>query len=182
MVAEADGISPVGVGDRLISPSASRFRFSGVGGEAAAASRWNKSSRALPRPRGALLRRQRRARGGGAPRVELLYRSRPSAFHRPSGKVSSLASRLRDKKVALGCGDAWRVDKARATRGGIYRRRRAPVHGRRSSGCAPGRCSFNVCIFFCSYCQSLVAIGFLRPWVGGGASPAMAGDSNDWKN
>jgi hypothetical protein len=38
-------------------------------------------------------------------------------------------------------GDAvgWRVDRARSSRG--VSRRRASIHGRRSSGCVPGRCS-----------------------------------------
>ena len=155
--------------------------FPGVDGEVAAAAppRWNKSSRALPRPRGALLRCQRRARGGGAPAVEFLYRSRSPAIHRPRGKVSSSASRIQDKKTASGHADGWRVDRARVSRGGFRRRRRVPVHGRRGSGCVPGRCSVIVCFFYCGYFQSLVAIGFLRPWVGGGASPAMVGDSDD---
>ena len=146
---------------------------------AAAAPRWNKSSRALPRPRGTLFRCQRRARGGGAPAVEFLYRSRSPAVHRPRGKVSSSASRIQDKKAASCRADSWRVDRARVSRGGFRRRRRVLVHVRRGSGCVPSRCGISICFFYCGYFQSLVAIGLLRPWVGGGASPAMAGDSDD---
>jgi len=63
------------VGGSSICPRVSRVRVPGVSGEvtAAAALRGNKSSRALPRPFGVSLRRHRRARGGGAPAVELLF-------------------------------------------------------------------------------------------------------------
>lgn len=138
-----------------------------------------RSSRALPHLVGAPLRRRRRARGGCAPGMELLYRSRSPAVHRPRGMVSSSASRIQDKKAASGRADGWRVDRARVSRGGFRHRRRVPVQGRRGLGCVPGRCGINVCFFYCGYFQSLMAIGLLRPWVGGGASPAMAGDSDD---
>jgi hypothetical protein len=67
-----------GVGGSL-GPRVSRSRFSGGVDEAmAAASRRNKSSRTLPRPVEAPLRRRRRVCGGGTPDVESLCRSRSS--------------------------------------------------------------------------------------------------------
>ena len=71
---------PVGVVGCRLGPRVSRLGFPSGGGEAvAAASRWNKSSRTLPRPVGASLRQRRRARGGGTPCVECLFRSLRSA-------------------------------------------------------------------------------------------------------
>ena len=168
-------MTPVGGG----RPSSVRVRFPAAASRRRRHRHGIRSSRALPRLVGAPFRRQRRARGGGAPGVELLYRSRSPAVHRPRGKVSSSASRIQDKKAASCRADSWRVDRARVSRGGFRRRRRVPVHGQRGSGCAPGRCGVSVCFFYCGYFQSLVAIGLLRPWVGGGASPAMAGDNDD---
>jgi hypothetical protein len=57
----------------------------------AAALRGNKSSRVHPRPGGAYLRRQRRACGGGAPGVDLLYRRYLLTTPHPSYDVSLLA-------------------------------------------------------------------------------------------
>jgi len=104
-----------------------------------------RSSRAHPHLVGAPLRRRRRARGGGAPGVELLYRSRSPAVHRPRGMVSSSDSRIQDKKAASGRADNWRVDRARVSRGGFHHRRRVPVQGWRGLGCILGRCGINVC-------------------------------------
>lgn len=170
-VVETAVLPPVGSG----RPSNVRVRF-----PAAAAASWNKVlPRSPPRLVGSPLRRRRRARGGCAPGMELLYRSRSPAVHRPRGMVSSSASRIQDKKAASGRADGWRVDRARVSRGGFRHRRRVPVQGWRGLGCILGRCGINVCFFYCGYFQSLMAIGLLRPWVGGGASPAMAGDSDD---
>lgn len=65
-----------GGGCRVLGPSTSRVRFPIVGVEAAAATalRWNKSTRALPRPSGVCLLHHRRARGGGAHYVRNCYR------------------------------------------------------------------------------------------------------------
>ena len=91
--AETAGLLPVGGGCRVLGPSTSRFRFPGVDDEAVAAAmlRRNKSSRALPRLGGASLRRYRRARGGSAPAVELMYRRSSPSARRPVRQVSTAA-------------------------------------------------------------------------------------------
>ena len=85
--------SPVGGGRKDLGPSTSRVRFPGIADEVVAAAmlRRNKSSRALPRPGGVSLRRHRRARGGCAPAVELMYRRSSPSARRPVRQVSTAA-------------------------------------------------------------------------------------------
>lgn len=84
-----------------LGPRVSRFRVPGGVDEAMAAASWrNKSSRSLPRPVGALLRRRRRARGGGTPCVESLYRSLRS--------TPILLGVRRGKTVSTFCFQGWR--------------------------------------------------------------------------
>jgi hypothetical protein len=141
-------------------------RPGGVGVAEAATAQGNNFSWPFLRPDGVLLRRQRWGHGD-------LFRSRWLMAHRSGWEVRLLPSWFEDKEAALGHVDDWRVDKTRVSRGGICHRRRVLVHGRWSSGCIPGRCSFSVCFIslfgasvYCGYLQSLMAIGLLptRGW------------------
>jgi hypothetical protein len=153
---------------------------SGVGGSAAAASRWNKSSWALPRPVGAPLRHRWRAHGGGSPCLEPLYKSRSAAVHRPWWWRPEPVMCLEDVEVAAGAVDARRTDRARCSRGGGFRRRRAWIQGRGSLGCGPDRCVFSVASYssmavsvFCGPFQSLCAMEF--PSASGSTAAAGVG-------
>jgi len=127
-VAETVGSLPTGgVGGRL-GPSVSRFAFpGGVGGTAAAASLWNKSSWASPRPVGALLRCRWRAYGGGSPSLEPLYRSRPAVVRRPWWRRMELVLPFQDAEEAAVAAVARRMDRARPSRVGVCRRRRVSI-------------------------------------------------------
>jgi hypothetical protein len=96
--------------------------------------------------------------------MDPLYRSRmPVARH----VVILLAFCLLDGEAALGSVEGWRVEQqALLFRGGVRRRRRVCIQGRRSLGRVPGRWYFSACFILCSgtsvYCGSfkcLVAIG-----------------------
>lgn len=154
-----------------VCPSRSRFRFL-----ATSSRQWRRqetrSSRALPRLSGTLLRCRRLARGGGVRFCRLLYRM--SAVHFVKG-------------VATTAGDmaGWRVDQARVTLG--TSRRRASIHGRRSSGCVLGRCFFNhrfnlvsTSGVYCGSLQSYYAMGLLQIWMA--ASVPSAGDGRKWRS
>ena len=104
-----------------------------------------RSSRAHPRLGGALLRRRRRVRGGGAPSVEPVYRRSLPAASRPVREVSSPAFGCEGAEVAAGVVEARRMDWARFPCDGGRRRQRAFIHGQEGSGCVPGRWSFSVC-------------------------------------
>jgi hypothetical protein len=108
-VAETAGLPLVSVVCRCFDPSRSRVRFTGIGGEtdAVAALRGNKSSRFLPRPGGAYIRRQRRACEGGAPRLELLYRRCLPATRRPAWEVSSWAICRVEDEAATDLVEGW---------------------------------------------------------------------------
>jgi len=102
--AETAGLLPVGGGCRVLGPSISRVRFPGFADEVVAVVamlRWNKFSRALPRPGGASLRRHQRARGGSALAVELMYRRSSPSARRPVREVSSIGFWF------VGTGAAW---------------------------------------------------------------------------
>ena len=80
-----------------------RVRVSVPGGvvEAVAVAPWrNKSSRTLPRPVGASLRRRRRARGGKSPFVESLFRSSSAAARCLWG---AMGRRLLFPRCGVGC-------------------------------------------------------------------------------
>ena len=164
-VAETAGISPAGVGSRLGFSRGRVWSPDAVGEAEAAAARRNKSSRTLPRPSGALLRRHRRVRGGGAPDVERLYRSHPPAARRPFRMVSSLALSFVDGEAARVCAEVWGVERIFQFCGGVVHRRRISLQGRRGSGCVPGRCFFSVRFIlptvvsvYCGSSQSLIAM------------------------
>ena len=144
-VAETASLSPAG-GGSSICPRISRVRVPGVSGEAtaAAALRGNKSSRALSRPFGVSLRRHRRARGGGAPAVELLFRRSSPAARRPVREVSLLAFCSVGRVAARGLVQAWRVERTRSSRGGFGHRRRVWLQGRWGLGRVPDRWIFGV--------------------------------------
>ena len=167
------GLLLAGVVGCSLGPMVSRVRFPGVSGEAAAtaAPRWNKSSRALPRPFGASLRCHRRARGGGAPVVELVYRRCSPAARRPEREVSALGFCLVNREAALGLVEAWRMEQIQSSRGGSGRRRWICIQGRRSSGRVPSRWIYNVgftsststSIFYGSF-KSFKAMGLRLIW------------------
>ena len=125
---------PVGVG--CSGPSRSRGSCPCAAGEATAAAAllWNKSSRSLPRPVGVPLRRHRRARRGGAPRVERLYRS-PASFVlrlRRAVEVRGFCSWATEQAgVLVG---VWRLDLPRSFLGGGGRRRRRQIQGLQGLG------------------------------------------------
>lgn len=134
----------------------SRIWFPGVGGEveAAATPYRNKSSRVLPPSDGASLRCYRRARGGGAPCVELVYRRCSSTACRPEREVSSSAFCLVIRVAALGLAVVGKVEQIQSPCGGSSPRHRICLQDRRSSGCIPGRwicgaafCSSSLTIF-----------------------------------
>lgn len=89
-MAETVGLLPVGgVGSRL-GPRVSRVGVPGGIDEALAAMSWkSKSSRALPHPVGTPLRHQRRARGDGAPCMELLYRRSAAVTRHPGWEAGA---------------------------------------------------------------------------------------------
>ena len=94
------------------------------------------------------------------------------ATRHPGWEVSSPSFCSEDREAALGSVEDWWVDKAWLPRGGGCRRRQARVHGRRSSGCVPGRCIFSDSFFpfmvtglYCGYFQSLRAFELLLTWV-----------------
>ena len=143
-VAGTAGLLLAGVVGCSLGPRVSRVRFPGVSGEAAAAPRWNKSSRALSHPFGASLRCYQRARGGGAPVVELVYRRCSPAARRPEREVSALGFCLVNREAALGLVEAWRMEQIQSSRGGSGRRRWICIQGLRSSGRVPGRWIYSV--------------------------------------
>ena len=174
-----------GVGSSL-SPRVSRVRFP------ASTSRRRRrrrqgitSSRALPRLDGVPLRRRRRARGGGAPGVDPLYRSPWPAARR---EVSSLSFCFMVER------QLWVVRKAGEWScrfgfcGGVGRRRRVCFHGHRGLGRVPDRWFFSVCFVsskmagvYCGSAKSLLAMELWRPVVGGDRLPAMAGGDGFWR-
>jgi len=168
-VAETARLSSVDKGCRVLGPGRSRFRFSSIGDEtvAAAALRGNKSSRALPRPGGALLQCCRRARGGGAPFVEPLYR-RPAPVLLCLRRVMEVRGFcFKDALQVGGSADDGRLVQARVSLGGVGCRRRALVLDQWSLGCGPGQRTigdaFISSVRVSVYCdfQSHVAIGLL---------------------
>ena len=170
-VAETASLSPAG-GGSSICPRVSRVRVPGVSGEAtaAAALRGNKSSRALPRPFGVSLRRHRRARGGGAPAVELLFRRSSPAARRPVREVSLLAFCSVGRVAARGLVQVWRVERTRSSRGGFGHRRRVWLQGRWGLGRVPDRWIFGVVLISstasvcCGSSQSQAAMELLSTW------------------
>jgi len=181
---------PVGGGCRVLGPSTSRFRFSGVDDEAVAAAmlRRNKSSRALPRPGGVSLRHHRRARGGCAPAVELMYRRSSPSARRPVREVSSIGFWFVGTEAAWGLAVVWRKElQIQSSCGGSGRRQWICLQDLRSSGRVPGRCFLSVCfilLFGASvYCGSFKASrrwGSSCPAVGGVWPPAMDGGDGLW--
>ena len=145
-----------------------------------AASLWNKSSWASPRPVGALLRCRWRAYGGGSPNLEPLYRSRPAVVRRPWWRRMELVLSFQDAEEAVVAAVARRMDRARASRAGVSRRRRVSIPRRRSSGCSPDRWLLNVgfsssaaASIYCGPLQSLCAMGF--PSTSGSVAAAGGG-------
>jgi hypothetical protein len=145
-----------------------------------AASRWNKSSWALPRPVGALLRHRWRAYGGGSPCLEPLYRSRSAAVRRLSWRRLEPILCFQDAEEVVGAVEARWSGRARSPRGGGVRWRRAWIQDRGSLGCVPDRCVFSVAFnssfvvsVFCSPLQSLCAMEF--PSATGSTATAGAG-------
>ncbi|CAN6179544.1 unnamed protein product, partial [Urochloa humidicola] len=147
----------------------SRVRFpAGVVEALATTSAWNKSFRAQPRPDGVLLRHNRRARGGGAPCEERLYRS-PTSVHlrlRQAAKVRGFCSKAAEQ---AGAADDWRLDLIRSSLDGNGRRRRVEVQELRSLGCDPSRCAIadgSILFFgtgvYCDSLQSRQAMEFLQ--------------------
>ena len=122
-VVETVGLLPAGGGvGSSLGPRVSRVRFP------ASTSRRRRqgitSSRALPRLDGVPLRCRRRARGGGAPGVDPLYRSpRPAACR----QVSPLAFCSMDPGHAVGFVEVGWPDRARLHLGGGGRRWRARI-------------------------------------------------------
>ena len=98
-----------------------------------------RSSRALPRLVGAPLWCRRRARGGGSPRVESLYRSLSAAACCPRGAMGAPAFYFEGTVVAAGFAEDGWLDRARGSRGGGRHRRRGLIRDRGCSGCGPGR-------------------------------------------
>lgn len=182
-------LSPAGrVGPRLGFPF-SRVWFPEVVGEASAsATLRNKSSQACPRPVGGLLRRRRRACGGGIPSRNLLHRSRP-ATRRLNWAAAASACCFVDEEAASGLADVWWVDLARLSRGGVRRRRRVRILGRWSSGRAPGRRAFSVVLIssvkasvYSGSSQSLMAMGFLPTSGRRRSIPVASGDDRRQQN
>ena len=102
--------------------------------------RRNKSSRALPRPGGVSLRRHRRARGGCAPAVELMYRRSSPSARRPVREVSSIGFWFVGTEAAWGLAVVWRMElQIQSSCGGSGRRQWICLQDLRSSGRVPGR-------------------------------------------
>ena len=114
----------------------------------------------LPRPVGVPLRRHRRARRGGAPRVERLYRS-PASFLlrlRRAAEVRGFCSWATEQAgVLVG---VWRLDLPRSFLGGGGRRRRWQIQGLQGLGRRYGRRT--TANGFC-YCDSNQSHGAKRP-------------------
>ena len=165
-MAETAVLSPTGRVGSSLGPRVSRVRVPGVSGEAtaAAALRGNKSSRALPRPFGVSLRRHRRARGGGAPAVELLFRRSSPAARRPVREVSLLAFCSVGRVAARGLVQAWRVERTRSSRGGFGHRRRVWLQGRWGLGRVPDRWIFGVALSRLRRVSSAVPLKARRRW------------------
>ena len=164
-------LAPVGGGCRAVGPSRSRGAFPGVGDEteAAMAPWWNKSSRACPRPGGVSLRCRQRAHGGGAPGVELLYRSLAFILlHlRWAVKVRGFCHEAAEQDA--GFVEGWWMGHARASLDDGGRRRRVEVQDRRSSGCDPDRWAigdaFISSVWVSAYCDSSKPCGDLAPLI-----------------
>ena len=139
-----------------------------------------RSSRPLPRHGGALLRRHRRVRGGGVRLCRSVYRSLCRWVPRRHTETAVPAARfIKDAAAASGVAVRGRVDRARFLG---TRRRRVWCHGPRSSGCFPGRCTFNGDLNpstgdYCGSLESFPAMGLLRIW----ASSGDSGDGNGWR-
>jgi hypothetical protein len=81
----------------------SKVRVPGGGGEALVpTSSWNKSSLALPRPVGVMLRCRRRASGGGVPFVNSLFRSPGLVVRRCLWVAASVAFFVKVVEPAVG--------------------------------------------------------------------------------
>ena len=119
---------------------------------------WNKSSRACPRPGGVSLRSRQRARGGGAPGVELLYRSLAFVLLllRRAVKVRGFCLEAAEQDAGFVEG-RW-MDHTHVSLDCGGRRRRVEVQDRRSSGCDPGRWAigdaFISSVWVSAYCDS----------------------------
>lgn len=92
---------------------------------------------------------------------------------------------VKDTTTALGVTAARRVDRAHASLGAS--RLRALIHGRRCSGCVPGRCYFDDDFIlamasgvYYGYLQSFYAMGHLQIWAAVGAPGA--GDGWWWRS
>ena len=70
-----------------------------------------------------------------------LYRSRSVAARRPRWRRLLSISCCPGAVEAAGAAVVRRMDRARASRGGGRRHRRAWIHGRGCSGCVPDRCT-----------------------------------------
>ena len=154
-----------------VGPSLSRFACPGDAGEAeAAAALWNKSLRSCPRFGGVISGAGERPvkagsdGAGGSATAEL----RPVLGDSDVGVHSSLlkpgmvlAVVMFYRGMAKGLVDArwmdWLLFFAACWRWVLF-------HGRRSSGCVPGRCASMV-FFFCDSFQSLWAMGLFSIWV-----------------
>ncbi|CAD6333116.1 unnamed protein product [Miscanthus lutarioriparius] len=121
---------------------------------------------------GAPLRRRWRARGGGAPCVESLYRNpRGLPFCRLQGATMLAARFVKGAEMAAGDADCRSVDRARASLGAS--RQRVLIQDRRSLGRVPSRRFFNDGIVPASvlgnYCSSIKLLcDGVPPDLGGG--------------
>ena len=136
-VAETVGLLPAGGGvGSSISPRVSRVSFPASKSRRRRRRLGIMSSRVLPRLDGAPLRRRRRARGGGVPGVDPLYRSPWPAARR---HVSPLAFCSVDLGQAVGFVDARWPDLAWLPLGDGGRRWRVRIWELEELGCGPGR-------------------------------------------
>ena len=143
-----------GVGSSL-GPRVSRVRFPASKSRRRRRRQGIMSSRALPRLDGAPLRRCRRARGGGVPGVDPLYRSPRPAARR---QVSPLAFCSMDPGQAVGFVEVGWPDRARLHPGGGGRRWRARIWELQRSGRVPGRWA-TADDFYCDSFKSKGAMG-----------------------
>jgi len=160
-VAETVGLLPAGGGvGSSIGPRVSRVSFPASKSRRRRRRRHGiMSSRVLPRLDGAPLRRRRRARGGGVPGVDPLYRSpRPAACR----QVSPLAFCSMDPRHAVGFVEVGWPDRARLHLGGGGRRWRARIWELQRSGRVPGRWATAEGFFYCDSNQSHGAKGPLQ--------------------
>lgn len=132
---------------------------------------WNKSSLASPRLVASLLRRRRRACGGGA-LAPFLYRSWVSASRHLLEVKWLSAVYVQGSEKVVGEEEGGWMDRARASRGGSRRRRRATIQDLKSSGRGPSRWAIGDAFIPSSGTgvyfgppKSLGAMGFFQIWV-----------------